>query len=470
MNSISRSIYARSLMTGAALLAFMMASAGAVRAQTVIGANGGNGSDCFTDGCHAGNAINGDPAVSDGNVAAAFGGAGGVGGKSFGDDGHGGNGGFGGPASASGADATAVGGAGGGAGDFPSVGFPGLGGDGGDATAASSNDGSSAATATAGAGGRGIVQAIFLTNGGSGGNATATSSATASGSTNATSSATATGGGPGGDLANAGNAIATSSATASGSGSATASATATQGFAFGEFGNNIPTISATANAETANGRLAQAQAVTQAATGPSDGDSQATAKTTFGGVSVQSAVQSAPLPFDGLTEAIAQGGSGQSPVDPDPERHDGFAFSTALPNAAYATTLIGSASNVANALLGPGDIIFGTAILGGPDSSATFDFSFRGDLILGVITDGGFDIVVNGTDIPFEDGGDNSVINLGSLFGPKIDLTIEGDGVFAVGGAVPEPSTWAMMLIGFAGLGYASYRSARRTAAVSPQP
>ena len=30
-----------------------------------------------------------------------------------------------------------------------------------------------------------------------------------------------------------------------------------------------------------------------------------------------------------------------------------FAFSTALPNAAYATTLIGSASNVADALLGP---------------------------------------------------------------------------------------------------------------------
>ena len=30
--------------------------------------------------------------------------------------------------------------------------------------------------------------------------------------------------------------------------------------------------------------------------------------------------------------------------------------------------------------------------------------------------------------------------------------------------AVPEPSTWAMMLLGFAGLGYASYRSTRRTA------
>ena len=31
--------------------------------------------------------------------------------------------------------------------------------------------------------------------------------------------------------------------------------------------------------------------------------------------------------------------------------------------------------------------------------------------------------------------------------------------------AVPEPSTWAMMLVGFAGLGYAGYRRARGTGA-----
>jgi hypothetical protein len=30
------------------------------------------------------------------------------------------------------------------------------------------------------------------------------------------------------------------------------------------------------------------------------------------------------------------------------------------------------------------------------------------------------------------------------------------------GSTVPEPSTWAMMLLGFAGLGYACYRRARR--------
>ena len=32
--------------------------------------------------------------------------------------------------------------------------------------------------------------------------------------------------------------------------------------------------------------------------------------------------------------------------------------------------------------------------------------------------------------------------------------------------AVPEPSTWAMMLIGFAGLGFMAYRRTKKSAAV----
>ena len=35
-----------------------------------------------------------------------------------------------------------------------------------------------------------------------------------------------------------------------------------------------------------------------------------------------------------------------------------------------------------------------------------------------------------------------------------------------VGGAVPEPSTWAMILIGFAGFGFVSYRKSRRDIAI----
>ena len=33
--------------------------------------------------------------------------------------------------------------------------------------------------------------------------------------------------------------------------------------------------------------------------------------------------------------------------------------------------------------------------------------------------------------------------------------------------STPEPSTWALMLIGFAGLGFAGYRASRRAAAVA---
>ncbi|HEY1865320.1 MAG TPA: hypothetical protein VGG77_16895 [Roseiarcus sp.] len=182
------------------------------------------------------------------------------------------------------------------------------------------------------------------------------------------------------------------------------------------------------------------------------GTGQATAKTSFGGVSVQSNAT-----FDsGTVEAIAEGGSGPTFLP----NGDVGAISVALPDKAYATTLIDGASNVADALLGPGDIIFGTASLTslGGTVSSTFDFRYQGDLLLGVINGGG-EITVNGA--VFSGFGDDTVIDLGSNFGPNIDLTIFGGGTFAFGGAVPEVSTWAMVLLGFAGLGYAGYRRAR---------
>jgi hypothetical protein len=121
---------------------------------------------------------------------------------------------------------------------------------------------------------------------------------------------------------------------------------------------------------------------------------------------------------------------------------------------------------VADALLGPRDKVFGTAILSGLSGSAssTFDFRHPGDLLLGVISgSGGFSVEANG-EILSESFVDDSVINLGSNLGPNIDLTlsVNGSGVFAAGvGTVPEPSTWAIMLIGFGGLALAGYRRAK---------
>ena len=46
------------------------------------------------------------------------------------------------------------------------------------------------------------------------------------------------------------------------------------------------------------------------------------------------------------------------------------------------------------------------------------------------------------------------------------DITHQGpfNAAFSLSGSViPEPSTWAMMLLGFAALGFAGYRHARKT-------
>jgi PEP-CTERM motif len=425
------SFLTRLLLVAVLPLALVIASIASPRAQQVFGAPGEPGADCFTDGCFAGNGTDGESVTG----VDAFGGAGGAGGNAEGNFGFGGNGGNGGAATG----VNAFGGPGGAAGNFPDLpggGAAGGGGNGGDAFAS----GGSSVTAVGGAGG---IPIQGQGSGGGGGNATATSSAFANGTGDATASATATGGVGGGPFGGPnGNATATSSAFANGTGDATASATATGGA--GAAGDPNGNATATAYAETANGGLAQAQASTDV------GTSTSIAKTSFGGVSVQSTASTAQVPLFGATViAIAQGGTGQ-PLD-IPFGFSGF--SIALPDKADASTLIGGASNVADALLGPDDKIFGAAILNG---SSTFNFSFQGDLILGVITGGFFDILANGTDILSENIGDDSVINLGSTFGPNIDLTIEGFGSsFALGGAVPEPSTWAMMLLGFVGLAFA---------------
>ncbi len=260
---------------------------------------------------------------------------------------------------------------------------------------------------------------------------------------------------------------------------------------------------ATSNATTIKGALAQAQST---AIG-SSGQAMSTANTSYAFVKAQSSAV-APTNCDtATTNAIAQGGSGQAFANPG---QTAYAFSTALPDKAYATTLIDGASHVASALLGPRDAVFGTAILGAnyaPDgggesntysASSTFDFGYGGDLMLGLIDDQvsgfanglgfqsmEFTITANGVEIldttfrslaVAESFFHDDVIDLGSDFGPNIDLTFgytlvaDGSGGFgfdfAIGGPVPEPSTWAMMLAGFAGLGFAGYRSKRARAEV----
>ena len=489
-----RSILMRLLQTTGLSVALMTASAAGVRAEdvTVQGAPGMNGADGVNPGdlgqpggagrdatTSAGSA---DPI----NQATAIGGNGGVGGTDFFEcppcETAGARGGTGGAASAlatttiiSGpaiANATSTGGYGGyggGVDEGPDQG----GGNGGSATGtATASSGSGSATASAiangGSGGGSDGGSNPFGGVGVGGDAGASSTATTAGSGDASSSASATGGAAGyiefpyGVPPAPGNATATAAASATGGGKAIATAVAAAGFPsnYGGFGPPPPTgaANATSTAETVNGAMAKALSTINPSTDEAAGTSEATAKTSFGGVSVQSDVTNTIFPGFVTVEAIAQGGSGQTSLDQGALG----GISTALPEKAYATALIGGASNIAKALLRPGDEIFGTSILNFPGSS-TFDFSFRGDLILGVI-DGGANIIVNGTELSAADGfAEDTVIDLGS-FGPNIELTITGgSGDFVIGGAVPEASTWATLLLGFAGLGLVGYRQTRAT-------
>ena len=287
-------------------------------------------------------------------------------------------------------------------------------------------------------------------------------------------------------------------------------ATATGGAAGESIEGATPGTNGAANASSTatsdHGAIAQAQST---AVG-SSGEAQSTAGTSFTNVKVQSTA-TAPTGSTATTNAIAQaGGSGQAFSNPG---QTAYAFAVGAPGKAYATSLIGSAGAVADALLGPRDAVFGAAILGAnyaPDgggeshtysATTTFDFGYRGDLLLGLIDnqETGFDsglgfqsmdfyVIADGAKIDdwtftslaaadsfFQD----QVIDLGSTFGPDVgltfgyDLVVDGSGGYgfdlAVGGTVPETSTWSMMALGFAGLGFLGYRArlaeARRSVA-----
>jgi hypothetical protein len=218
------------------------------------------------------------------------------------------------------------------------------------------------------------------------------------GAGNASSSASATGG-AGSDAyaypldgSDGGNAKAIANASATGGGTAKANSVATGGAGgVGTSAGATGAADATSNAQTAKGAFAQAQST---AVG-SSGQAKSTANTSYSFVKAQSEA-TAQVGGAATTNAIAQGGSGQAFVNPG---QTAYAYSTALPDKAYAASLIDGASHVASVLLGPRDAVFGTAILGanhasdgGGESdsysaSSTFDFAYGGDLILGLIGD-----------------------------------------------------------------------------------
>ncbi|HZZ23670.1 MAG TPA: PEP-CTERM sorting domain-containing protein [Roseiarcus sp.] len=144
--------------------------------------------------------------------------------------------------------------------------------------------------------------------------------------------------------------------------------------------------------------------------------------------------------------------------------------------------LPGSTESFANSINNAGKVV-GTSVVGGlsyavewsggiitklgglPGSTESFATSINN---VGQVV--GFSDFVGGFEIATE-WSDGSILNLGSL--PLLDFRT-GSLAFGINDSgqvvglsfliAPEPSTWAMMLVGFAGLAWAGYRRALRTA------
>jgi PEP-CTERM motif len=139
----------------------------------------------------------------------------------------------------------------------------------------------------------------------------------------------------------------------------------------------------------------------------------------------------------------------------------------------FATEVTGAAGGVDEYNGASGPFSFGSGVF----TSAT---TGTGDLVGVQVLRGdppiGFIFVPTGyaSGAPLSDTATYAGQSLATLgLAPGVYLYTFGSGTDAdsftikVGAPVPEPSTWAMMLIGFAGLGYAGWRGSRRTAAGS---
>lgn len=83
---------------------------------------------------------------------------------------------------------------------------------------------------------------------------------------------------------------------------------------------------------------------------------------------------------------------------------------------------------------------------------------------------GGKEIVTFGDVLPVVAGTNTLIFNYTSLPPPAHagfqGLGDEGWGIEGVTVSIPEPSTWAMILAGFAGLGFAGYRKSRKAVSI----
>jgi hypothetical protein len=155
-----------------------------------------------------------------------------------------------------------------------------------------------------------------------------------------------------------------------------------------------------------------------------------------------------------------------------------------LPNSSYTGGVVGNAPLPSNGMLdihGGGTVIdtitFGTAVtnpvfaifsLGNPNLAASFNFTSTPTFQAGGPNSvfGGAPITVLGNVVSGSEG--NGVVEFLGTFS-SITWTnpvSENYYGFTVGvAAVPEPATWMMMILGFVGVGFVSFRRSRRSVA-----
>ena len=396
--------------------------------------------------------------------------------------------------------ASAIGGAGGNGGPSTTIFFPpGNGGNGGQATATSSAADSSSGTTTSsaiangGSGGAGGTEGFGRMHrtglNGSGGKATATASgqSTGGGAVDVTASAT------GGSVAAGGLATATASGQSTGSGAVDLTASATGGS-----GGAAGAAKAYATGVAIRGSV-QANASANGGAGviPGAAFAQSDAKNASGEVLTTASAPGASAPGGPGTpqSALTSAGVGSGSVTLAAAFTAGQAVSDAIRTPGGGLTI------------GVGAISAAYGGLGGLEYTATavFDFSTTAKseaLDLKVLADKAAGIGFDSLELKVSDDGttllDKSFssltgskgaetffapgqsISLGAIAAGSQSVTIEyllgyKSGTLATApagfgftydlvdprssSAIPEPSTWAMLLIGFAGLAYASYRA-----------
>jgi hypothetical protein len=104
-----------------------------------------------------------------------------------------------------------------------------------------------------------------------------------------------------------------------------------------------------------------------------------------------------------------------------------------------------------------------------PGRLGTYDFGLQGSNFNGTNSNftGPLDFHIAGVtvaDFTQNAAGYYAAVDLGVLGGR---FTGEAGGTVGTFGSVPEPSTWAMMALGFAGLAFAGYRSSRKSVALN---